>query len=129
MNKHGHTRRKATPEEEERVRKAQEEESRPEAIAANRAYARQLLAERRALQQQSLATETLQLLLQERHRQELTLSQLEERSGITSGNLSKLWNLDEPNVTLATVERIANAMNVKVRISLEQNVRSRTDGR
>ncbi len=129
MNKQGHTRRKATPEEEERVRKAQEEECRPEAMAANRAYARRLLEERRARQQQSLATETLQLLLQERHRQELTLSQLEERSGITSGNLSKLWNLDEPNVTLATVERIANAMNVKVRISLEQNAQSRPGGR
>ena len=128
MKKQGHTRRKATPEEEERVRKAAEEEDRPERIAANRTYARKLLAERRALQQQSLATETLQLLLQERHRQELTLSQLEARSGITSGNLSKLWNLDEPNVTLATVERIANAMNVKVRISLEQNVPSRPGG-
>ena len=111
------------------MRNAAEEEDRPERIAANRTYARKLLAERRALQQQSLATETLQLLLQERHRQELTLSQLEARSGITSGNLSKLWNLDEPNVTLATVERIANAMNVKVRISLEQNVGSRPRGR
>ena len=127
--KQGHTRRKATPEEEERVRRAAQEEDRPEAIAANRAYGRKLLAERRANQQRSLATVTLQLLLQERHRQELTLSQLEERSGITSGNLSKLWNLDEPNVTLATVERIATAMNVKVRVSLEQNVRSRPGGR
>ncbi len=126
MKRTAHTRRNATPEEEERIRKAAEFEDRPDVIAATKEQARRAIAR---LKQRSLATVTLQLLLQERHRQELTLAELEERSGITSGNLSKLWNLDEPNVTLATVERIANAMNVKVHVSLEQNVRSRPGGR
>ena len=118
-SKTGHTHRMATNEEAARINQAIEEESRPENIAANRAYVRKAQAARAA--GETLAIQVLDLLLQERHRQQLTLSELGKRCGISSANLSKLWNLDEPNVTLATVQRIAAAMNVTVRVSIEKH--------
>ncbi len=92
------------------------QESRPETIAANRAQITQL----RAAKNETLAKQTLALLLEEKDRQQISLAQLEERCGIARGNLSKLWNNPDPNATLATVERVAVAMGVRVLVSLSK---------
>lgn len=107
-------RREPTPEQKKRMKELIAQESTPEAMAANRAQA----AAMRAVKKQSLARQTLDLLLAEKERQAVSLATLEERCGITRGNLSKLWNDPDANATLATIERIAAAMGVKVCVTL-----------
>ena len=109
-------RREPTPEQKKRMKELISQESRPEVIAANRAQVAQL----RAGKNETLAKQTLASLLEEKARQQISLAQLEERCGIARGNLSKLWNDPDPNATLATVERIAVAMGVKVLVSLSK---------
>ena len=107
---------KPTPEILARMHKAIAEESRPEAMEANRATGRRLLAQKK--QAATAAAEVLAQLLAEKERQQLSLSDLQERTGIGRSNLSRLWNQADPKVTLETVERIAAALHCKVQIKL-----------
>lgn len=110
-------RRAPTPAEAERIRKAIAEESQPEVMEANRATGRRLLAQKQ--QAATAAAEVLAQLLEEKERQQLSLSDLEDRTGIGRSNLSRLWNQADPKVTLETVERIAAALHCKLQIILE----------
>ena len=56
----------------------------------------------------------LKTLLDEKERQQLSLADLEAKTGIGRSNLSGLWNQSEPSVTLETVERIAAALNLRL---------------
>ena len=56
----------------------------------------------------------LKTLLDEKERQQLSLADLEAKTGIGRSNLSRLWNQSEPGVTLETVERIAAALNLRL---------------
>ncbi len=115
--KSGSRRRAPTAAEAERIRKAIAEESRPEVMAANRAVGQRLLAQKQ--QAATAAAEVLAQLLAEKERQQLSLSDLQERTGIGRSNLSRLWNQADPKVTLETVERIAAALHCKLRVTLE----------
>ena len=107
-------RRKPTEAQKKRIREAIAEESKPDVMAATRAQ----VAAMRAAKKQTLARQALDLLLAEKERQSVSLAQLKQRCGIARGNLSKLWNDPDPNATLATIERIAEAMGVKVCLTL-----------
>lgn len=98
--------------EQERLRKAMTEESRPEAMDANRELGRRMLAQKREAAAATAAV--LKALLAEKERQQLSLADLEAKTGIGRSNLSRLWNQSEPGVTLETVERIAAALNLQV---------------
>jgi DNA-binding Xre family transcriptional regulator len=50
----------------------------------------------------------------------LSLRQLEAKTGITAGNLSRMWNDPDPNVTVRTLERLAAAMGRTVRIEFDE---------
>ena len=115
--KSGPRRRAPTAAETERIRKAIAEESRPEVMAANRAMGQRLLAQKQ--QAATAAAEVQAQLLAEKERQQLSLSELQERAGIGRSNLSRLWNQTDPKVTLETVERIAAALHCKLRVTLE----------
>ena len=86
-------------------------------MAANRAMGQRLLAQKQ--QAATAAAEVLAQLLAEKERQQLSLSDLQERTGIGRSNLSRLWNQTDPKVTLETVERIAAALHCKLRVTLE----------
>ena len=103
-------RRTPTAAEKERIRKAIEEESRPEVMEANRELGRKVLAKKR----EAATAAVLKTLLDEKERQQLSLADLEAKTGIGRSNLSRLWNQSEPGVTLETVERIASALNLQV---------------
>ena len=109
-------RREPNEAQKKRMREAIAQESKPEVMAATRAQ----VAAMRAAKAQTLAQQTLALLLAEKERQSVSLATLEERCGITRGNISKLLNDPEPNATLATIERIAAAMGVKVCVTLSK---------
>ena len=86
-------------------------------MAANRAMGQRLLAQKQ--QAATAAAEVQAQLLAEKERQQLSLSELQERAGIGRSNLSRLWNQTDPKVTLETVERIAAALHCKLRVTLE----------
>jgi DNA-binding Xre family transcriptional regulator len=50
----------------------------------------------------------------------MSLRQLEAKTGITAGNLSRMWNDPDPNVTVKTLERLAAAMGRTVRIEFDE---------
>jgi len=111
---------KPTPAMEARIRKAVAEEERPEVIAANKARGRQIFLEKEAEDARGIAQRLLSLLRERRQQQQLTLADLQERTGIHRSNLSRLLDEDsEPNITLATVTRLAEAMHCRVNVSLE----------
>src|SRR4029077_8442065 len=60
------------------------------------------------------AQELLIALRRERERQQLTLTQLAERTGYDPAVLSRLFTGRQANTTLATVARIANALGKEV---------------
>jgi DNA-binding Xre family transcriptional regulator len=62
--------------------------------------------------------ESLQLLRAEREAQGLSLSDLEQRTGIAESNLSKLENAEDVNPTLTTLATYAEALGKKLVISL-----------
>jgi len=99
------------------MRRAIAEEELPEVIAANRARGRQLQVSRDGAV--SAANRILKQLAEQKEVQQLSLSDLEKRTGIDRSNLSRLWNSPEANVTLETVERIAAALNCRLQITLE----------
>jgi DNA-binding Xre family transcriptional regulator len=115
MSEHKRTVRQLTAAEKARLATAIEEER--QAIPANREQGRRLRSEHEKAV--SAAKEVLNLLLAMKEQRHVSLAELETRTGITRGNLSRLWNNSEPNVTLETVERIAAALQCRVRIELE----------
>ncbi len=115
MSQHKRTVRQLTAAEKARLTTAIEEER--EAIPANREQGRRLRAEQEKAV--SAAKEVLNLLLAMKEQRHVSLAELETRTGITRGNLSRLWNNADPNVTLETVERIAAALQCRVKIELE----------
>lgn len=64
--------------------------------------------------------EVLRLLQAERQRQGLTLDELASRTGIGKANLSRLENATDPNPTLATLQRYADALGREVVVSLSE---------
>jgi len=109
-----HVRRELTPTERARVAEgrrlvtAEEGEIRRKA----REYKQAFDAGQAALDQ------ALQLLKAERREQGLSLADIEDRTGISRPNLSRLENEAEANPTVATLTRYANALGKKLLIVL-----------
>jgi len=76
------------------------------------AWGRQMIARHDHLR------EVFKQLQAERQAQGMSLGELSKRSGIDKGNLSRLENAEHPNVTLATIERYAEALGKEVRITI-----------
>lgn len=62
---------------------------------------------------------TCSVLKEERQRQGLSLADMESRTGISRGQISRLENLLESNPTIATLIRLADALGQKLTIGLE----------
>ena len=107
-----------TAELKERMRKAIEEESRPEVIAANKAQARELLAQKRAAD--LAVTALMQSIQDERERQQLSLSDLAARSGIDRSNLSRMLSEASGNPTIRTLHRLAAAVGKRLIVALSE---------
>ncbi len=60
----------------------------------------------------------LKTLKEERERQGISLAELNERTGIDRGSLSKLENDDDPNVTMNTLIRYAQGLGKTVLVEL-----------
>jgi DNA-binding XRE family transcriptional regulator len=101
-----------TEAEQKQVERPFTQDERNEIIARGRRYKRQRDASVAALR------ETFKLLREERHAQGVTLSQLQERTGITRGALSRLENDPEPNPTLNTLRRYAAALGKQIVVQL-----------
>ena len=71
------------------------------------------------LKEVTASQQVLASLLKEKEAQQISLSELEARTGIGRSNLSRLWNNPSPNVTLETVERIASALNCRLEITVQ----------
>ena len=105
-----------------KMRKAIAEEEQPDVIAANRETGKRLKTLKAAQNSQettSASQQVLASLLKEKEAQQVSLSDLEARTGIGRSNLSRLWNNPAPNVTLETVERIASALNCRLQITVQ----------
>ena len=105
-----------------KMRKAIAEEEQPDVIAANRETGKRLKTQKTAQNSQetiSASQQVLASLLKEKEAQQVSLSDLEARTGIGRSNLSRLWNNPAPNVTLETVERIASALNCRLQITVQ----------
>ena len=61
----------------------------------------------------------LKILKEERQRQGLSLADVKVRSGIDRGTLSKLENEEDPNVTMNTLMRYAEAVGKTILVQLE----------
>lgn len=106
-----------TPEQERRLElaRADAEAHKDEIIARGREILRPHLAANTALR------ETFQLLKQERQAQGVTLQELEDRTGIGRGALSRLENDPAPNPTVRTLQRIANALGKSIVVQLAES--------
>jgi DNA-binding phage protein len=113
--------RKLTPEENERLRQLREQidrEERGEIIAKGKL----LFKQRRAAEVElSRAAELLQA---ERQSQGLSLSKLQERTGIGRAALCRLENLVDANPTIDTLNRIAEALGKQLVIGLQDKATS-----
>lgn len=67
-----------------------------------------------------LLKHVLKKLRDERQRQGLSLADIHARSGIDRGTLSKLENEEDPNVTMNTLMRYAQAVGKVVLVQLEE---------
>ena len=110
-------RREPTSAERERWEKAVQEESRPDVIAANKALGRKVLKKKQ--KQTAAARQALDILAKLRADRGLSLRDLEKATGITRGNLSRLWNNPLPNVTVETLGRIAGALGAELEITVK----------
>lgn len=110
-----HVRRELTADEKRRVQEtrrwAQEHES----------EIRELAKIHRDHPSDSIAslTDTLALLKAERLRQQLSLSDIQARTGIERPNLSRLENEAEANPTIATLMRYAEALGKQLLVVLD----------
>lgn len=110
-----HVRRVLTPEEVQRWQQAKEEaETDKEAILAQ--GRRLKAAHNRAAH---AIRDAFKILKAERQCQGLSLSDVEERSGIGRAALSRLENENEPNPTVTTLTRYAEALGKKLVVTFE----------
>jgi transcriptional regulator with XRE-family HTH domain len=108
-------RRELTPEEKQRWRQAREEaEAEKEEIVAK---GRRIKAARN--RGRVTLRDALKILKVERESQGLSLSDIEHRTGIGRSALSRLENEAEPNPTVITLSRYAEALGKKLVVSLE----------
>jgi DNA-binding phage protein len=109
-----HIRRELTPEERARVTEARRliAAEEPEIRKKARIYKREYDAAQAALH------DALKLLKAERERLGLSLTEVAERTGIERPNLSRLENETEPNPTVATLSRYAEALGKRLLIVL-----------
>jgi len=108
-------RRELTPEEKRRWQRAQEEAERDkEKIFAK---GRRIKAARNRAR--VAVRDALKLLKAERQAQGLSLSDVEERTGIGRAALSRLENETEPNPTVVTLTRYAEALGKRLVVSFE----------
>jgi DNA-binding Xre family transcriptional regulator len=75
----------------------------------------------RAAKPRILLKHVLKKLREERQRQGLSLADVNERSGIDRGTLSKLENDEDPNVTMNTLMRYAQAVGKVVLVELGED--------
>jgi DNA-binding Xre family transcriptional regulator len=75
----------------------------------------------KAAKPQILLKDALKKLREERQRQGLSLADLNARSGIDRGTLSKLENDEDPNVTMNTLMRYAQAVGKVILVQLDEN--------
>lgn len=83
-------------------------------------------AKRQSILQRDTAaflSEVMSVLRTERDRQGVSLADLTERTGIARSAISALENADEPNPTISTINRIAEALGVTVAVTLVPNGR------
>lgn len=73
----------------------------------------------KAARQRILLKQVLQALKEERQRQGMSLRALNERTGIDRGSLSKLENDPDPNVTVNTLMKYAEAVGKTITVQLE----------
>lgn len=73
----------------------------------------------RAAKPRILFKHVLKILKEERERQGLSLADVKARSGIDRSTLSKLENEEDPNVTMNTLMRYAQAVGKTVLVQLE----------
>jgi len=120
-----HVHRKLTPEEKARVAVARIE------VAADKADIQSKAKQYKAEADQSRATlqEAMQMLKAERISQGLSLSDIQERTGIERPNLSKLENEAEGNPTIATLIRYAEALGKRLMIVLAERSSTKTPSR
>ena len=109
-----HVRRKLTDRERARVEEARRQVRGEEAEIRRKAkqYKQEHDAARAALR------EAIQLLKEERIRQGLSLTDIQQRTGIEPSNLSRLENDSTSNPTIATLIRYAEALGKRLEIIL-----------
>lgn len=108
-------RRELTPEEKQRWQRAREEtESEKGEILAE---GRRIKAAHNRVK--AAVRDALKFLKAERQAQGLSLSDVEQRTGIGRSALSRLENETEPNPTVVTLTRYAEALGKKLVVSFE----------
>jgi len=108
-------RRELTPQEKQRWRRAREEAVRDkESILAE---GRRIKAAHNRVK--VAVRDALKILKAERHAQGLTLADVEQRTGIGRAALSRLENETEPNPTVVTLTRYAQALGKRLVVSFE----------
>lgn len=107
-------RRNLTPEERKRLDRLREqtEAEKAEIIAAAKRFRQARRAARARMR------ETMKHLRAARIAKGLTLRQLEQQTGIARSNLSRLENDSEPNPTIETLSRYAEALGKTLQITL-----------
>lgn len=105
-------RRRPTPEESARGRRAIEEEKKYK--EATIAQGREMMMAHR------LGCEALAELKEERQRQGLSLEDLRKRTGMSRAAISRLENEERPNPTLGTLVRLASAMGVQLTLGIKR---------
>ena len=76
----------------------------------------------RAAKPRILLKHVLKELREERQRQGLSLADINARSGIDRGTLSKLENEEDPNVTMNTLMRYAQSVGKVILVQLDEAV-------
>jgi len=72
----------------------------------------------KAAKQRILLKQVLKALKEERQRQGISLAELKQRTGIDRGSLSKLENDSDPNVTINTLVKYAEAVGKTITVEL-----------
>ena len=73
----------------------------------------------KTVKQRILLKQVLKALKEERRRQGMSLRALNQRTGIDRGSLSKLENDPDPNVTVNTLMKYAEAVGKTITVQLE----------
>lgn len=110
-------RRKLTAAEQSRLEKARAEveADKENILARGREYRAESIRKQEAA---AVLSDVMSALKAERTRQGLSLADITERTGIGRGAISTLESAAEPNPTISTVNRIAEALGVSVAVTL-----------